>query len=58
MVGLTIAFGLWAIIERSLRKRKTVKLTKRIEELETKIDPQRTSSGLLSTGETHPDDKR
>ena len=56
--GLTIGFALWALIERSLRKRKTVKLTKRIEELETKIDPQRTSSGLLSTGETHPDDRR
>lgn len=56
--GLTIGFCIWALIERSLRKRKTVKMAKRIEDLETRIDSQRTSSGLLSTGETHPDDRR
>lgn len=56
--ALTTVFALWAILERSLRKRKTKKLTKRIEHLETKLDPQRTSSGLLSTGDTHPNDER
>lgn len=55
---LTMALGLWAILERSIRKRKTEKLTNRIEELETKIDPQRTSSGLSATGDTHPNDER
>lgn len=56
--AVTTVFALWAILERSLRKRKTKKLTKRIERLETKLDPQRTSSGLLSTGDTHPNDER
>ena len=56
--AVTTVFALWAILERSLRKRKTKKLTKRIERLETKLDPQRTSSGLVSTGDTHPNDER
>lgn len=56
--AVTTVFALWAILERSLRKRKTKKLTKRIERLETKLDPQRTSSGLVPTGDTHPNDER
>ena len=55
--ALTICFVLWALWERSLRRRKTQTLTTRIQELETRLDPNRTSSGLLDTGDTHPDDK-
>ena len=50
---LTMAFLLWAFLERSGRKRKTAKLTGRITELETIIDPNRSSSGLSPTGD-HP----
>lgn len=49
------AFG-WALLERKERRRKTQELQKRIGELEKRIDPNRTSSGLLSTGETNPKD--
>ena len=55
---LTIAFGYWAFRQTRLRKQKTEQLTARIKELETRIDPNRTSSGLLPSGDTHPDDDR
>ncbi len=48
---------IWALSERKLRHRKTKYLSKRIEELEKTRDPNRTSSGLPPTGETHPEDK-
>lgn len=55
---LTLAFVLWAAIERVLRKRKTKQLTERIRYLESQLDSQRTSSGLLPTGDTNPSDER
>ena len=55
---LTIALGFWAVKETREKKRKTEKLTVRIKELETILDPNRTSSGLLPSGDTHPDDDR
>jgi len=48
---------LYAIFERNLRKRKTQYFEKYILQLESKIDPERTSSQLLPTGETNPKDK-
>lgn len=49
--------GIWAYTERKLRRTKTKRLHVRIKELETLLDPQRTSSGLPSTGETRKDDR-
>ncbi|NBB84255.1 MAG: hypothetical protein GVY28_12725 [Alphaproteobacteria bacterium] len=53
----TIAFGGIAFRERKLRQRTIERLTKRIHELESRIDSQRTSSGLTPTGETNPHDR-
>ena len=44
----------FAVAERNLRRRKTEYLQGRIRELELKIDPDRTTSGLLTTGDTNP----
>jgi hypothetical protein len=63
--GLTITLSfsataiatLWAIIERKLRHRKVEYLGKRNTKNEQLIDPNRTSSGLLPDGTTHPRDK-
>lgn len=56
--ALTIFISYWAIKQTRLRKKKTEQLTARIKELETRIDPNRTSSRLLPSGDTHPDDDR
>lgn len=55
---LLLAGGLamWALLERRERRRKTAYLTNRIRLLEQKIDPNRSSSELLSTGETRQED--
>lgn len=47
----------WAVAERYLRYRKVEHFQSRIKELELKIDPKRTSSGLTPKGQTHPKDK-
>jgi len=47
---------LYATGQQRLRRRTTRLLERRIRELETRIDPDRKSSGLLSTGETNPRD--
>jgi len=54
---LTCAFAIWAILENKLRKRKTESFQGRIKELEERLDPNRTTSGLLPSGETHPEDR-
>ena len=41
--------------ERLLRLQKTDYFTSRISNLESQIDPNRTTSGLLNTGETNPE---
>lgn len=46
----------WALLERRERRKKTEALTTRIRELEQRIDPTRTSSGLTPKGETNPED--
>lgn len=48
---------LWAVMERRLRYRKVEHLQGHNVELERIIDPHRTSSGLLPTGQTNPRDK-
>src|SRR5438445_5840650 len=45
---------IWALLERRFRHQKTEQLTARTKELEQRLDPNRSSSGLVSTGETHP----
>jgi hypothetical protein len=47
----------WALLERRFRMKKTQELTIRTQELEKRLDPTRTSSGLAATGETHPRDR-
>jgi hypothetical protein len=47
----------WALLERKFRHQKTEQLTARTKELELRLDPHRSSSGLATTGETHPRDK-
>ncbi len=42
----------WALLERSLRRRKTEHLSARVQKLEQVIDPSRTSSGLAPTGDS------
>lgn len=58
-VAITLAGGaaVWAVVERALRHRKTEYLQRRIKELETMIDPGRSSSGLTEEGKTNPNDK-
>jgi hypothetical protein len=43
---------LYGLVERELRRRKTAYLQGRIAKLESKIDPDRSSSGLNKRGET------
>ncbi|QOJ19983.1 MAG: hypothetical protein HRU77_04295 [Gammaproteobacteria bacterium] len=55
---LAFIFFLWAIFERKERRRKTEQLHKHNRKLEMIINPDRSSSGLLPTGETNPKDER
>jgi len=48
---------IWALLERRFRYQKTEQLTARTKELEQRLDPSRSSSGLATTGVTHPRDK-
>lgn len=47
----------WAFAERALRHRKVEYLQDRIKQLELRIDPNRTTSGLTPAGKTHPRDR-
>lgn len=57
---ITIAIGAagWAMIERYLRKKDMKRLHPRVKELEQIIDPNRSSSNLTPSGNTHPRDRR
>jgi hypothetical protein len=57
-IALSGAACAWAAAERMLRHRKVEKLQGRIRELETAIDPDRSTSGLTTKGQTNPLDKR
>ena len=52
---LVFVIGLW-VRERRLRYQKTKTLGTRILELEKRLDPVRTSSGLTLEGKTNPED--
>jgi hypothetical protein len=62
-VRLVLAFSiagsaiLWATAERWLRHRKVEFVQGRIRELELKIDPNRSTSGLTTKGRTNPKDR-
>lgn len=55
-IALTGAATTWALCERGLRRRMVSKMQARIRDLETKADPDRTSSGLTPGGKTNPRD--
>ena len=53
--GITcLTYGMW---ERRLRHRTLARYENRNAELERRLDPSRTSSGLTAEGRTHPRDK-
>jgi hypothetical protein len=60
VASLTLAgvAGVWAVVERRLRARKTEYLEKRVVALESELDSQRSSSGLKSGGRTNPKDRK
>lgn len=47
----------WAVAERKIRQRRVRELHVRIKELETAIDPNRSSSKLTLEGKTNPRDR-
>ena len=59
--ALAYLFGsggiLYGLRQRSLRQRNLRRLTPRAHELERRIDPNRTSSGLTPSGTTNPKDR-
>jgi len=59
-IAITLAgcCAIWALLERSLRRKKVASLQGRIRSLESGIDPNRTSSGLTPGGKTNPLDRR
>jgi hypothetical protein len=57
-VIMTGVAGAWALGQNWLRHRVVAQLQSKIKELETSIDPKRTSSGLTPVGTTHPRDKK
>jgi hypothetical protein len=49
---------IYGIRERRLRRKTTSRLTERTASLEKRIDPNRTSTGLPSSGDTRLEDQR
>lgn len=47
----------YGVVERQLRRRNIKRLTARTEELEKRLHPARTSSGLTPKGKTRPEDR-
>jgi hypothetical protein len=47
----------WGTVERTLRKRTVKRLSSRIKDLETAIDPNRSSSKLTDKGGTRKEDR-
>ena len=62
--GVTISISLtvnvmlyiWGRNEKKLRQSTVERLHGRIKELETQLDPKRSTSGLTARGTTHPND--
>lgn len=57
-IALTATACAWAVVERTLRHRTVKRLQGRIRELETTIDPARSTSKLTPEGKTNPADRR
>lgn len=57
VITLAGVAAVWALVERRIRHRKVEHLQDRIKQLETRIDPKRTTSGLTPSGKTHPMDR-
>lgn len=55
-VSLAISGVGYGIYQKRLRKKTTEKLHKRIKELETYFDANRSTSGLTTRGDTNPAD--
>lgn len=55
---LTALAFIWAINEQRLRRQKTRTMAHRIKSLETRLDPNVSSSGLTLDGETPPEEAR
>ena len=53
---VTIVMLVWALRERALRRRKTAQMQNHAREIETRLDPDRTGSGLLPDDRTNPKD--
>jgi hypothetical protein len=57
-IALTGTACAWAVVERTLRHRTVKRLQGRIRELETTIDPARSTSKLTPEGKTNPADRK
>lgn len=58
LAWLTGAGGIiYGLAQRRLRRRTIHRLQGRIRDLETQIDPGRTSSSITTTGQTRPEDR-
>lgn len=53
---LALFLFIWATLEKRFRKNKTIYFQARIKELETRIDPKRSSSDLSPNSDTKPED--
>ena len=51
---LGATYGVW---QRRLHRRAIAHFAPRLAELERRLDPSRTTSGLTDIGQTHPDDE-
>jgi len=60
-VSVSVTVGVsglgYGLLERTLRHRTLARYRNRNAELERRLDPDRTSSGLTADGRTHPRDK-
>lgn len=62
-ISEAVAYGLgvlgfgYGLKQRKMRKRSVREQSKRITDLETQIDPARSSSELTDTGDTRPEDE-
>lgn len=57
-VGFALACLVYARRQKTLRRNVIERQYGRIQQLETKIDPARSTSGLTARGETNPEDLR
>ena len=55
---VTVFAVIWAVNEQRLRRQKTITMARRIKSLETRLDPNVSSSGLTPDGETPPEEAR